>query len=153
MSMLRFELGTRLPAYVSVDDLERAGKKLAQALKLLVDSTISIRCVSLLVMAKINKEQRGKPVPTDVLSFAVAEELQTLTPKKVSRELGDLIICPVYAAREARRRGVDAREEFIRLVVHGVLHIQGYDHDTESDEQRMFALQERLVSGICSSST
>ena len=152
MSTLHFELSTRLPVYVSADDLERVGKKLAQTLKLSGHSTISIRCVSPLVMAKINKEQRGKPVPTDVLSFAVAEELQTLTPKKVARELGDIIICPVYAAREARRRGVDVREEFLRLVVHGVLHIRGYDHATEPDEHRMFSLQERLVSAMSSSS-
>jgi probable rRNA maturation factor len=153
MSMLHFELSTRLPAYVSVDDLACAGKKLAQTLKLPGDAVVSVRCVSLLVMAKINKEQRGKPVPTDVLSFAVAEEVQSLTPKKMVRELGDVIICPVYAAREARRRGVDEREEFIRLLVHGVLHIRGYDHATESEEQRMFSLQERLVSAICSLST
>lgn len=153
MSTLFFECRTRLPSYVSVHDLERAGKKLAQALTLPTHSSITVQCVSLSEMTRINSEQRGKPVPTDVLSFAVAEEVQLLTPKQLLRDLGDVIICPVYAAREARRRGVDVREEFIRLLVHGVLHIRGYDHGTESEEYRMFSLQERLVSSICSSST
>ena len=149
MSTLRFEVVSRLPRFVSMSDLERAGTHLARTLKLESQSTISVRCVSLAVMANINQEQRGKHVPTDVLSFAVAEELQQLTPKGTSRELGDLIICPAFAASEARRRGVDVREEFIRLVVHGVLHIVGYDHATNIDEQHMFVLQERLVVAIC----
>lgn len=149
MSMLRFDVVSRLPRSVQADDLERVGKVLARVLKRRDASVVSVRCVSLAVMTKINQEQRGKRAPTDVLSFAVADEVQERTPKGQPRELGDVIICPAYAASEARRRGVDVREEFVRLLVHGVLHIVGYDHDTEAKEQRMFALQERVVSEVC----
>lgn len=150
MSMLRFEVVSRLPRSVSMQDLACAGKELARALALRRPSTVSLRFVSPTVMATINKQQRGKRTATDVLSFAVANEVQALTPTGVPRELGDLIVCPAYAAEEARRRGVDVREEYMRLIVHGVLHISGYDHDTHAAEERMFALQERLVSKACS---
>lgn len=153
MSMLSFDVVSRLPRFVSANDLPATAKILVKTLKLRRASVVSIRCVSPSIMAKINQAHRGKRTSTDVLSFAVADEVQRMTPKGQPCELGDVIICPTYAGTEARRRGVDVREEFLRLLVHGVLHIHGHDHDTAPKEARMFALQERVVAAICSSSS
>ncbi len=60
--------------------------------------------------------------------------------------LGDLAVCASYARREARRRGILPREELLRLLAHGVLHLTGWDHETEKDEATMFKKQERAVS-------
>ncbi len=79
-------------------------------------------------IARLNAEHRGKPVPTDVLSFPIdgAAPLAGGT-----RELGDVVICPEHAADVAE------------AVVHGVLHLVGMDHETDAGE--MEAVQAELL--------
>jgi probable rRNA maturation factor len=105
---------------------------------------ISIRFVTEGEMKKLNRQFRGKDRATDVLSFATEEALAV----EGEREAGDLVVCPAYAEREARRRAIRPREELVRLVVHGTLHLAGMDHATEPDEARMFRLQERVVEQV-----
>ncbi len=78
---------------------------------------------------ELNREHRGRDAATDVLSFPVdAEE----TPGPV--EFGDVVLCPEYCVSE------------VEAVVHGVLHLCGYDHETDRGE--MFDLQDRIVNGL-----
>ncbi|MBD0281132.1 MAG: rRNA maturation RNase YbeY [Thermoleophilaceae bacterium] len=79
---------------------------------------------------RLNREHRGVDEPTDVLSFPVDERGPAAGP----RELGDVVIC--------RRHTADLRE----AVVHGVLHLCGYDHEADGGE--MLALQARLLEGL-----
>ena len=79
---------------------------------------------------ELNREYRGRDEPTDVLSFPVDEAAPAAGP----RELGDVIICPEHT------------EDLIEAVVHGVLHLCGYDHETDSGE--MLALQARVLEGL-----
>jgi probable rRNA maturation factor len=79
---------------------------------------------------QLNLEHRGRDEPTDVLSFPVDEDGPALGP----RELGDVVICP------------DHTEDLSEAVVHGVLHLCGYDH--ESDEGQMLALQDEIMAGL-----
>jgi probable rRNA maturation factor len=92
------------------------------------DGHVAIEFVDARRIAELNARFRGKPEPTDVLSFPVdgAEELETV------RELGDVMICPEHT--------VDVRE----TIVHGVLHLLGMDHETDGGE--MLALQRELLS-------
>ena len=69
----------------------------------------------------LNRQYRGKDKPTDVLSFPLADALQPLL-------LGDVVISIETAARQARRRGHALQEELQTLLIHGVLHLLGYDH-------------------------
>lgn len=108
-------------------------------------SLVSLTFVSEKRMQEINMAQRKKDRPTDVLSFATAEEVRMSTPLSLPTELGDIFLCPIYARREAKRRGIDEREELVRLLIHGVLHLQGYDHASVDEEVEMFGLQERLL--------
>ena len=78
----------------------------------------------------LNREHRGLDEPTDVLSFPVDEAGPAAGP----RELGDVVICPEHTA------------DLVEATVHGVLHLCGYDHET--DEGEMFALQERVISSL-----
>ncbi len=75
----------------------------------------------------LNREHRNLDRPTDVLSFPVDEGGPSFGP----RELGDVVICPEHT------------EDLIEAVVHGVLHLCGYDHDTDGGE--MLALQRRVL--------
>ncbi len=79
---------------------------------------------------ELNLEHRGRDEPTDVLSFPVDEAGPALGP----RELGDVVICPEHS------------ENLREAVVHGVLHLCGYDH--ESDEGQMLALQDEVMAGL-----
>ncbi len=81
-------------------------------------------------ITRLNREHRGIDAPTDVLSFPVDEAGPTPGP----RELGDVVICPKHTA------------DLSEAVVHGVLHLCGYDHET--DEGEMLALQERVVAEL-----
>jgi probable rRNA maturation factor len=78
-------------------------------------------------IAALNAEHRGKQGPTDVLSFPIDEEGPSAGP----RELGDIVICPEHT------------EDLREAVVHGALHLVGYDHETDDGE--MLALQDRLM--------
>ena len=82
-------------------------------------------------MRALNRRYRGKDRSTDVLSFPAPPPL-----------LGDLVISVPYAARQARRRGQRLSREIERLLLHGYLHLLGYDHETDGGE--MDALEARL---------
>jgi len=79
---------------------------------------------------ELNRDHRGNDTPTDVLSFPVDETGPSAGP----RELGDVVICPEHT------------EDLTEAVVHGVLHLCGYDHET--DEGEMLALQRRVMEGL-----
>lgn len=97
---------------------------------------ISISYVDDRVMKKLNRDHRGINHSTDVLSFPSEPE------KGAFPHLGDLVICLPVAEKMARKLGVSRRREVETLVVHGFLHLCGYDHETDQGE--MMALQEAL---------
>jgi len=84
-------------------------------------------------MLKLNRKFRGKNKPTDVLSFNMDE----------GGVIGDVIICPSVARRNAAEFGVTFNEEIARLAVHGMLHLLGHEHG-----RKMFGLQDRMMRRI-----
>jgi len=93
--------------------------------------------VSAGVMRRLNRKFRGKDRPTDVLAFPFPER------KEWAR--GEIFLCPEVAKKQAVLVGHSLREEVALLLVHGVLHIFGYDHERPSDQKRMFDLQECIL--------
>jgi len=93
-------------------------------------------------MRRLNREWKHHDRPTDVLSFAL--------PGPGGELMGDIYICPAVARAEAMRRGIPARQELIRLVVHGTLHVLGYDHPEGPGRTRstMWRRQERYVKAL-----
>ena len=95
------------------------------------DGHVAVTFVTPEEIAALNAEHRGKPAPTDVLSFPV----DGADPMALGgRELGDVVICPEHTA------------DLAEAVVHGVLHLVGMDHETDDGE--MLALQAEVVSWI-----
>jgi probable rRNA maturation factor len=90
-------------------------------------------------MRTLNRRFRRVDRPTDVLSFPTLKE----PPSSRSPFLGDLVVDLPYAARQARRRGHAVAREVRILLAHGLLHLLGYDHET--DDGKMFRLQRRLI--------
>lgn len=96
-------------------------------------ATVGLMVIGPDEMARINGEHRGKPTPTDVLSFPVdGPEALDWPDDGPPPELGDIIICPAAA-----------EEPLTTLAIHGLLHLMGYDHETDDGE--MLALQDEIV--------
>lgn len=96
-------------------------------------------------MSKLNATYRGKRKTTDVLSFG-NEEAWPAGEKRVL--LGDVAISVGQAGRQARTAGKPLRNEMALLLVHGVLHLSGYDHEKIGDERIMFGLQRRILKAV-----
>ena len=93
-------------------------------------------------MRRLNAEHKGRDEPTDVLAFALTDG--------TGATVGDVYICPWVARREARARGLPLREELIRLVIHGTLHVLGRTHPEGPARTRssMWRRQERYVGAL-----
>jgi probable rRNA maturation factor len=92
-------------------------------------------------MTELHIKWMDEPGPTDVLSFPM--DMPENPNDAVT--LGDIVIAPTVAARQAATAGHSAVHEIYILAAHGLLHILGYDHANKEDEKVMFALQEDLV--------
>ena len=92
----------------------------------------------------LNRDFRGYNKPTDVLSFPA----DFTDPDLDSRYLGDVIISLLRAEDQAQKRGHAAEAELQLLVVHGTLHLLGYDHANPEEKMEMWALQSRILSRL-----
>ena len=112
------------------DSALRAPAQAALAAAGVEEGHLAIALVSPEQIQRLNREHRGRDRPTDVLSFPVDEAGPVAGP----RELGDVVICPEHT------------EDLAEAVVHGVLHLCGYDHEADSGE--MLTLQDRITEGL-----
>jgi probable rRNA maturation factor len=95
------------------------------------------------VIAELNAEHMGSDAPTDVLAFPI--DLPGETPDGEPAILGDVVLCPAVAARQAAERGHTTRDEVRLLAVHGLLHLLGMDHAEPDEERAMFGLTDELL--------
>ncbi len=93
---------------------------------------LGVRLVPPAEIRRLNRHYRGKDQPTNVLSFP-----STVSGAVQPRPLGDVVICPAVLRREAREQGKPLRAHWAHLLVHGVLHLVGYDHEADTDARRM----------------
>ena len=107
------------------------------------NSVFDIIIVDLDTIHKINKEYRGKDMPTDVISFALEDD-KTFNLDGI-RVLGDIYICLDKIYEQSKEYGHSFLREFAFLSVHGLLHLLGYDHMTLKDEKVMFSLQDEIL--------
>ncbi len=144
-----------LDRYVRLANLvlerERAGRE-AELTIVFVDET---------TMADYHERFLDEPGPTDVMAFPMDDEVPSSgrspdnadrgpgSPSGAGSEppsiLGDVLVCPAFAAREAATRGVEIGDELALLVVHGVLHLLNYDHAEPSEEAEMQERQRVLL--------
>lgn len=103
-------------------------------------SEVTIRIVAGEESAELNSQYRGKSGPTNVLSFPFEAPAGITVPLA-----GDLIICAPVVEKEAREQQKTLKEHWAHMVVHGMLHLQGYDHIEDKDAEVMEALEIRLL--------
>lgn len=116
------------------------------ALNLAADCEVSISLVDEATMTDLHVRWMNEPGPTDVLSFPM-DELTIPAPGDAAASgiLGDIVVCPTFAAAQAAGKGVSIDEEVRFLITHGLLHLVGHNHDEQDEETRMFALQDQLL--------
>ena len=111
---------------------------------------LSVLLVDTEYMAELNHRWMGADGPTDVLAFPMDEGTIDHGPAETGAEpalLGDIVLCPEVAAKQAATAGHTADDELHLLTVHGVLHLLGYDHAEPEEEREMFGLQGRILEG------
>jgi probable rRNA maturation factor len=107
---------------------------------------LCLRLVDEAAMEVLHVQWMDLPGPTDVMSFPMDE----LRPGREGEEpdegvLGDIVLCPSVAARQAADAGHATEEELLLLTTHGILHLLGYDHAEPQEEREMFELQRQLL--------
>jgi probable rRNA maturation factor len=105
------------------------------------NALISVAFVGETMIARLNEQYLEHAGATDVISFGMSREAPRMPA------IGDIYICPAVARRNAHANGISERRELARLVVHGALHVAGYDHpeDESRFKSAMWKRQERIV--------
>ena len=105
-------------------------------------SSISIRIVNTDESKSLNHQYRHKNYATNVLSFPVPKELQA------AEQLGDIALCAAVVKQEAFAQHKTINNHWAHLVVHGVLHLLGYDHEVNKDAKKMEALEIKILASL-----
>jgi probable rRNA maturation factor len=122
--------------------LNTAAEAAAAAVRLKGDFTILL--ASDRKLHALNRDFRGKDKPTNVLSFPSGD---TVGPRGALL-LGDIVIAYGTVAREAAAQGKTIRDHLLHLVVHGVLHLLGHDHQRSAEAARMESIETELLAGL-----
>lgn len=107
------------------------------------EAEITIRIVDEQESAELNQRYRGKEGPTNVLSFPFQAP-----PQVISHLLGDLVICEPVVRRQAREQGKTEQAHWAHLVIHGTLHLLGYDHLTPQQAEEMEAIETGILAQL-----
>ncbi len=133
---------------VAVDEPEivALAKHVLAQMRVHPQAELSVILVDEPAMEQLHVQWMDEPGPTDVLSFPM-DELRPGTDGEDSQPglLGDVVVCPQVAARQARSAGHSTQEEMLLLTAHGILHLLGYDHAEPEEEKEMFELQRKLL--------
>ena len=103
------------------------------------DVDVAVRIVDVAEIQSLNHLYREKDAPTNVLSFP-AGEMDGL-PRDAARQLGDIVVCAPVVSEEAARQGKSLGDHWAHMLVHGVLHLLGYDHENDADANEMERLE------------
>ncbi|HEX7538382.1 MAG TPA: rRNA maturation RNase YbeY [Dermatophilaceae bacterium] len=132
----------------SLDEMElvSCARYVMGEMKVHPQSDLCIKLVDEPAMEVLHVQWMDLPGPTDVMSFPMDE----LRPGRDGQEvvegvLGDIVMCPSVAARQAVTAGHATEEELLLLLTHGILHLLGYDHAEPAEQREMFELQRTLL--------
>jgi probable rRNA maturation factor len=129
---------------VSEEWLERIARRVLEA-EGVGDAELSVAVTDDDTLRSLNREYAEEDAVTDVLSFSQREGEEFAAPPDGVPPLGEVIIAYPQAARQAKERNEAPEAEVARLLVHGILHLLGYDHAQPEEERRMRAREEELV--------
>lgn len=108
---------------------------------------VSLQIVNREVIRQVNNEFREKDKETDVISLSMYEDLRHSAEEAIGPmvSLGDLIVCGPVACDQAKESGLDIETELIELIIHGILHLCGFDHEiSESEKEEMYRWERKI---------
>ncbi len=128
---------------IDVDDLVMLAQRVLAERRVPDDMEVALLLVDETTIAGLNKKHLGHEGSTDVLAFPIDEPGET--PPAGPAILGDVVLCPAVAERQAEERAIPLLAELQLLTVHGLLHLLGMDHAEPEEERAMFALTDQLL--------
>jgi probable rRNA maturation factor len=133
-------------AEVDVVDFSRLARFVLERMRIHPQAEMAVKFVDVDEMSRLNELWMDKHGPTDVLAFPMDE----LRPGRADGDppdgvVGDVVLAPQVAAKQAAEAGHSAVDEMHLLAVHGILHLLGYDHAEPTQHREMFGLQARLL--------
>jgi probable rRNA maturation factor len=138
---------------VSVDEgeMSRLARYVLDEMGINPLADLSVLIVDTEAMETLHVQWMDEPGPTDVLAFPM-DELHDPGPGGAAEDdapalLGDVVLCPQVAEKQAKDAGHSTADELHLLCTHGILHLLGYDHAEPEEEKEMFGLQAKLISG------
>lgn len=139
-----------LNADAATDGIDRAklralARKALRSEGIAAPAELSIVFTDDATVRALNRDYRGTDAPTDVLSFAQGEGEAFAAVPGASRHVGDVIISVDTARRQAKRYQLTLHDEVAHLLVHGVLHLLGYDHEEAEDARIMRAREDAIL--------
>jgi probable rRNA maturation factor len=130
------EINRLTPVKIDEKELKKIAEKVLKEEKKKGDLSVALVCGKR--MKSINKKYRGKDKKTDVLSFDYGKD---------NIGLGEVIICPEVVKKNAKNYNLDYNKELSRVLIHGILHILGYDHEkSEKEAEKMKEKEEYYLS-------
>jgi probable rRNA maturation factor len=141
MTELELQITGEVPAGLDLEPAQKVFLALVQALPERPGGIVNVAFVDDARGREINREYSGNDYATDVLSFSYIED----GGEPIEDVIGEIAVSYETAERQAKAAGTSLAEEAALLIVHGVLHIMGWDHQSEADQERMQALQKELM--------
>jgi len=135
-----------VPAAVSEEELHAMAAYVLTELKVNPRADLAVTLLDEVDMEALHRQWMDLPGPTDVMSFPM-DELRPGSGEQGAEGgvLGDVVLCPAVARRQAAESGHSAADELLLLLTHGMLHLLGFDHAEADQEREMFDLQRTLL--------
>ncbi len=146
---MSIEVANESGGEVDEDRLAAVARFVLDRLRIHPQTELSILVVDEAAMEQLHVQWMDEPGPTDVLSFPMDELRPPRDDEGVPEAglLGDVVLCPEVARRQAKAAGHSVGDELDLLTTHGILHLLGYDHAEPDEEREMFGLQADLLAG------
>ncbi|MDS1271186.1 rRNA maturation RNase YbeY [Lipingzhangella sp. LS1_29] len=146
---MSIEVANESGTEVAEGRLSQLARHVLDALRVHPLAELSIVLVDEEPMTELHVRWMDEPGPTDVLSFPM-DELRPGGTRRATEPgmLGDVIICPQVAQRQAQQAGHSMQDEVDMLCTHGILHLLGYDHAEPEEHKEMFGLQAELLASF-----
>jgi len=142
--MIEIEIDQEFSDQVDASNLQTVADKVLAITQTSLESEIGLQIIQDDQMQQLNLEYMGVDSPTDVLSFPVPFQ----NPDTGNPYLGDILISFPTAARQAEAAGHPVTEEISLLLVHGILHLLGYDHLTPEEKTAMWEIQDTILNAL-----
>ena len=145
-AQITIQIAPRFRAEVDEGDLRRVAAEVLRQEEVAEQTELSLIVTDDEALRELNRRFRGVDAPTDVLAFGAGTEEHFVSAPESPPYLGDVVISYQRALAQAEELGHAVAEELKLLVIHGILHLLGYDHQEEADARKMREREERILS-------